>query len=58
MSNAPQEDPADGPNLFVLIIVLVILAIGCAWLFTRLKSANEELTCLASGRRNCDQIQQ
>jgi hypothetical protein len=58
MSDPQDEDPANGPGVLVLIVVLIIFAFGCAWLFTKLKSANEELTCLASGRRNCDQIQQ
>lgn len=58
MSNLPDDDPENGPNFLVLIIVLVILAFGCAWMFTKLKSANNLLYCVVSWRHNCGQIQQ
>ncbi len=58
MANSPEEDPENGPGILVLIVVLVLFAFGCAWLFIRLKSGSEALTCLASGRRNCDRIEQ
>ena len=59
MSQSPQDnDSGNGPNLIVLIVVLITFSIGFAWLLGNLRSAGDALTCLASGRHNCDRIQQ
>jgi hypothetical protein len=58
MSEPPSDDPANGPNFFVLIIILVVLAFGCAWLLGRLRNAGDALTCLAARRHNCERFEQ
>jgi heme/copper-type cytochrome/quinol oxidase subunit 4 len=40
------------------IIFVVLIVAGCVWLFEKLSAANDELNCVASGRRNCDQLNQ
>ena len=40
------------------IIVVVLIVVGCVWLFNKLNQANDELNCVAAGRRNCEQINQ
>jgi hypothetical protein len=52
-----ENDPRSGPNV-AAIVVVVALVLGCLWLFYALSNANSKLNCIASGRRNCDQIDQ
>lgn len=40
------------------IIFVVLIVAGCVWLFENLRQANDELNCVASGRHNCQQINQ
>jgi hypothetical protein len=49
--NAPR-DPGDRANLAALVFV-VLLVVGGIWIFSELKSHNDELNCVVSGRTNC-----
>jgi len=52
-----DEDPRSGPNL-VAIAIVIVLVVGCLWLFHALSGANSKLNCVASGRTDCDQMEQ
>jgi len=54
LNQRPDDDPGNRPNVAAIIFV-VVLALGCIWLFNRLSSANDALNCVASGRHDCDQ---
>ena len=51
------EGGANRASVAAIIFVVLIVA-GCVWLFEKLGRANDELNCVASGRRNCQQIDQ
>lgn len=51
----PDDNHSGGVNVAAVIFV-IILVLGCVWLVHKLTSANDALNCVASGRRNCDQI--
>lgn len=50
-----QHENRDFANIVALVFV-VALALGGLWLFNELKRHNEILNCVASGRRNCDEV--
>ncbi len=50
-----QEENRDFANIVALVFV-VALAIGGYWLFKEIERHNEILNCVASGRRNCDEL--
>jgi hypothetical protein len=49
----PPEEGASDTAKIAAIVFVIILVVGCIWLFNRLSSANQELNCVASGRRDC-----
>jgi hypothetical protein len=51
----PQENENNRPKVVALVFV-ALLVVGCVWLFNSLNAANDKLNCVASGRRDCDQI--
>jgi hypothetical protein len=51
----PQAENRDFANIVALVFV-VALALGAYWLFKELERHNEILNCVASGRRNCDEL--
>jgi hypothetical protein len=51
----PQGENRDFANIVALLFV-VALAIGAFWLFKELQRHNDILNCVASGRRNCDDL--
>jgi hypothetical protein len=57
-SNDEQHNVEGGGNRasVAAIIFVVLIVAGCVWLFEKLGRANDELNCVASGRRNCQQI--
>jgi hypothetical protein len=52
LDEPPEEGAGDGAKVAAILFVIV-LVVGCIWLFNRLSSANQELNCVASGRRDC-----
>ena len=56
----PNDGGSDGGDRskIAALIFLALLVIGGIWLFESLSTANDKLNCVASGRRNCDQIDQ
>ena len=55
MKPPPDHDNRQAGNIAVLIVV-VILAIGSAWLLIKYKESSALLDCYASGRKNCEPI--
>jgi hypothetical protein len=53
----PEQSDADeggNPNANIIALVfVVVLALGCLWLFNKLHEHNEVGNCIASGRRDC-----
>ncbi len=49
--NAPPE-PSDRATIAALIFI-VVLVVVCFWVFSALKSNNDLLNCVLSGRTNC-----
>lgn len=43
---------SDRASVAALIFVIVLVAV-CVWVFSELKSRNDELNCVVSGRTNC-----
>jgi heme/copper-type cytochrome/quinol oxidase subunit 4 len=59
MSLDDEHNQAGGNRASIAAIIFVILIVaGCVWLFEKLSRANDELNCVASGRHNCEQIDQ
>ena len=60
MNTDDEDDTQGGRNRasVAAIIFVVLIVAGCVWLFEKLGRANDELNCVASGRRNCQQIDQ
>jgi len=60
MSEDDQQHHEGGVNRasVAAIVFVVLIVLGCVWLFERLSRANDELNCVASGRRNCQQTDQ
>lgn len=58
MSREDERRQDDGPNRAIVaaIIFVALIVIGSVWLFEKLSAANDELNCVAAGRRNCQQI--
>jgi hypothetical protein len=57
MSRDDEKQDAGGNRASIAAIIFVVLIVaGCVWLFEKLSRANDELNCVASGRRNCQQI--
>ena len=54
-SELPEDESRDGVNIAVIVFVIVLVA-GGIWLFNSLSAANDTLNCVASGRRNCNEI--
>jgi hypothetical protein len=52
----PSEGNRDTANLVALAFV-VLLVIGCIWLFRTLSHNNDVVNCVASGRRHCADIE-
>jgi hypothetical protein len=52
-SGGPPDDGASDTAKIAAIVFVIVLVVGCIWLFNRLSSANQELNCVASGRRDC-----
>jgi hypothetical protein len=50
--NKAPQDPGDRATIAALIFV-VLLVILCIWVFSELKSNNDLLNCVLSGRKNC-----
>jgi hypothetical protein len=50
----PEQDTRGAQNLAATAAVLAIITL-CLWLFYALADANAKLTCVWSGRANCDQ---
>ena len=55
-SDEQKHDQGPTRASVAAIIFIVLLVAGCVWLFEKLGAANDELNCVASGRRNCDQL--
>jgi hypothetical protein len=56
-SDDERKSEGAGNRASVAAIIFVVLIVaGCVWLFEKLGRANDELNCVASGRRNCQQI--
>ncbi|HLH49736.1 MAG TPA: hypothetical protein VKV96_10375 [Roseiarcus sp.] len=55
-----DHQPDEGPNRAVIaaVIFVALIVLGGVWLFEKLSAANDALNCVASGRRNCQQIDQ
>jgi hypothetical protein len=59
MSLDDEHDQRGGNRASIAAIIFVVLIVaGCVWLFKSLGRANDELNCVASGRHNCQQIDQ
>ena len=58
MSQDDQQRHGEGLNRasVAAILFVILIVIGCIWLIGKLNRANDELNCVASGRRNCQQI--
>ena len=56
--NSNDDHHAEGGNRATVaaVIFVVLIVVGCVWLFERLGRANDELNCVAAGRRNCEQL--
>jgi flagellar biogenesis protein FliO len=52
-ADEPPEDGASDTAKIAAIVFVLVLVVGCIWLFNRLSSANQELNCVASGRHDC-----
>jgi hypothetical protein len=48
----PEEENTGAVNLAALLFIIA-LAIGGAWVFTKLGEHNSIENCIASGRRDC-----
>jgi hypothetical protein len=54
-SQDSDDEGGNSVNGFAVLFVIV-LVIGCVWLFTKLQQHNEIGNCIASGRRDCVQL--
>lgn len=58
--NAPppdhqEEESHDGVNI-VAVAFVIVLVLGCLWLFRSLQAHREIEDCVASGRHNCIEL--
>ncbi len=57
IDNKGPRDPGDRATIAAFIFV-VLLVLACIWVFSELKSNNDLLNCVTSGRKNCEPIPQ